>query len=99
MKWLLNFYKRYLPEYLKKRKQKSIKANIFSKFFEYYLLLLLTFIPIVANAPIRQKECLSNYIQSYSNEITIKIQGTGLQNITSPFIIYVQTMYIWIMLT
>ena len=80
-----NFYNvRYLPEYQKKRTQKSIKAKIFSKFLEYYLLLLLTFIPIVANTPIRQKECLSNYIQSYSNEITIKIQGTGLQNIISP---------------
>ena len=65
MKWLLNFYNvRYSPEYQKKRAQKSIKAKIFSKFLEYYLLLLLTFIPIVANAPIRQKECLSNYIQS-----------------------------------
>ena len=50
-------------------------------FLVYYFLLLIALIPLVLNSSIKTKDINYCLGKSYSNEITIKIQGTGEQKI------------------
>ena len=87
MKSNINFTNENIfPEYLNKRKQKKtkLKNNInHNSIIKHFILIFISFLPLIFNMPIKRKESFYTFIQSYSNEITIKIEGKGQQIITS----------------
>ena len=84
MKWLLKFKEETYSQRNSKKKQpnevKRLKnLELFSLF--YFVLISFSLIQLGFNIPMKRKEGTPFPMQSYSNEITIKLEGIGEQYI------------------